>query len=247
MTNIYEPNVAMYTGTKNLYERMIPAMKSLIANSNVDKVILGIEHDKFPIDLPDEANKIVEVMNLSGQKYFSEENCQNWGSYFTYMAMIRAAYWDMFPQYKRILSVDVDTFVNRDISSIWDLPIYDYYFAAVKEPKKSEEHNQLYCNVGVCLFNLEKLRDGTGQKVMDLINSKKMFLVEQDAFNFTCKDKIYEMPPEYNAFFATKPSPYAKVVHFAAIKDWTDEELYKKWEKASWDEVFSYRKRKYGK
>lgn len=245
--NVYEPNVAIYTGTENLYERMIPAMKSLICNSSVDKIILGLEHDEFPLELPDKARDMIEVINLSGQKYFGPDG-PNWGSVFTYMAMIRGAFADMFPQYKRILSMDVDTFVNKDISDIWDLPLGDkYYFAAAKEPKKSLEHNQLYCNIGVCLYNLEKLRDGTWQKVVDLINNRKMFLVEQDAFNFTCKGKILEMPGEYNAFFATRPTGYAKVVHFASVRDWTEEDLYKKWCKISWDEVFRYRLRIYNK
>jgi len=53
--------VAAYSGTRNVYYRMIPAVKSLLKNSDVDKVYLLIEDDIFPYDLPD---KIVPI-NIS--------------------------------------------------------------------------------------------------------------------------------------------------------------------------------------
>ena len=40
---------AVYTGTKNLYKAMVPAVKSLVCNSDVDKIYLFIEDDKFPL------------------------------------------------------------------------------------------------------------------------------------------------------------------------------------------------------
>lgn len=39
---------AVYTGTKNLYPHMIPAIKSLLFNSDVDIIYLLIEDDVFP-------------------------------------------------------------------------------------------------------------------------------------------------------------------------------------------------------
>lgn len=43
---------AAYCGTRNLYQDMIPAIKSLLLNSNVDKIYLLIEDDEFPYPLP---------------------------------------------------------------------------------------------------------------------------------------------------------------------------------------------------
>ena len=39
---------AVYTGTRNLYKQMVVAVKSLIRNSDVDKIYLLIEDDEFP-------------------------------------------------------------------------------------------------------------------------------------------------------------------------------------------------------
>jgi lipopolysaccharide biosynthesis glycosyltransferase len=73
------------------------------------------------------------------------------------MVLIRAALSKVFPQLDTILSLDVDTIVNEDISDIWNTPLDNYYLAAVKEPEKSI--NSLYINMGVALLNLKKLRD----------------------------------------------------------------------------------------
>ena len=43
---------AVYCATRNLYLDLIPAVKSLLANSDVDRVYLLIEDDAFPEELP---------------------------------------------------------------------------------------------------------------------------------------------------------------------------------------------------
>ena len=60
---------AIYTGTRNLYRHMIPAIKSLIANSDVDKIYVGIEDKSFPYELP----PLCEVMDLSEQTFFAKD------------------------------------------------------------------------------------------------------------------------------------------------------------------------------
>jgi hypothetical protein len=54
--------VAAYSGTRNVYYRMIPAVKSLLKNSNIDLVYLLIEDDIFPYDLPEKV-KCINVSN----------------------------------------------------------------------------------------------------------------------------------------------------------------------------------------
>lgn len=44
---------AVYTGTKNLYREMVTASKSLLINSDVDKIYLLVEDDEFPLEIPD--------------------------------------------------------------------------------------------------------------------------------------------------------------------------------------------------
>lgn len=232
--------VAAYTGTSNLYPMMYTAVKSLLMHSDVDKVYLLIEDDEFPYELPD----IVRTINVKYQKFFYPDGA-NWRSRFSYMAMMRATYAKMFPKLDRILSLDVDTIVTEDISDLWDLPIDDYYLSASEEPKATKEHGYFYVNIGVALYNLNKLReDRMVDKVIGELNSKQYAYLEQDAFSELCHDRIYPMPPEYNYTEFTSPSGKPKIVHYAGIREWTDKPEYIEYEKIPISEIKISRKTK---
>ena len=204
---------ACYCGTRNLYDDMIPAVKSLLANSDVDRVYLLIEDDVFPYKFPPK----VETINVSGQPYFKHDG-PNYNQGWTYMVLMRAALHRVFPTISRILSLDVDTIVAKDISELWDLPIDDYYLAAAKEPYKSRY--QTYVNCGVMLLNLDRLRDGKGDELIDALNTQRYGFNEQDCIAERCQGGIYVMPSDYNANNYTEPTSTPKIVHFAAIKNY---------------------------
>lgn len=236
--------VAVYTGTRNLYPDMIPAVKSLLIHSDVDEIWLFIEDDKFPYELP----KNVKIRNVSDQKYFKPDG-PNMKSKFTYMAMMRAALYKEFPKLDRILALDVDTVVNDDISDLWDIPLGDvYYLAAAKEPARSWR-DDIYVNIGVALYNLEMLRDGKGDEVIKTLNEGNCTYLEQDVFNQKCKGKILEIPSEYNATNYTEPTNHPKIVHYAGMKleDWRKMPLVDHYYNVPWSDIFEYRKRTYGK
>lgn len=241
---MYNKKVAVYTGTKNLYPDMVPAVKSLLIHSDVDEIWLFIEDDEFPYELP----KNVKIRNVSNQKYFKPDG-PNMKSKFTYMAMMRAALYKEFPKLDRILSLDVDTLANDDISSIWDVDLGDdYYLAAVREPARSWRED-IYVNIGVALYNLEKLRDGMGDEVVKALNEGNYTYLEQDVFNQKCKGKILEIGSEYNATEYTKPTNHPKIVHYAGMKleDWRKMPLVDHYYNVPWKDIFEYRKRTYGK
>lgn len=225
--------VAAYTGTRNLYANMETAVKSLLINSDVDKIYLLIEDDEFPYKLPD----IVQTINVSDQTFFPK-NGPNMNSRFTYMAMMRATYALLFPQYDRILSLDVDTIVDKYIGSeLWNLPINEYYFSASKEPFRSKQENLFYTNIGVTLYNLDKLRDGKVNEVIDELNRKRYPFLEQDVFNYLCQGKILDMPSSYNANDWTIPTLDKKIVHFAGIREWQHNPLVAEYKAIDWERI----------
>ena len=122
---------AVYCGTRNTYDDMLPAIKSLVSHSDVDKIYLLIEDDVFPHELPD----YVETINVSGQEYFTKDG-PNYNNGWTYMVLMRAALHRVFLEHDTILSLDIDTIVAKDIFELWDYDIEDCYLAAVKEPHK---------------------------------------------------------------------------------------------------------------
>ncbi len=209
--------VAVYTGTRNLYSMMVPAMKSLVANTTVDKIYLLIEDDKFPLPVPD----FVESINISDQKWFVPDG-PNMNSPFTYMALCRAALCHILPDLDTVLALDVDTIFINPASEIWDFELGDrYYFCAALEPDRSP-CGLMYCNIGVTLYNLKLLREtGKADEVIFALNHQMFRNVEQDAMSYLCQGRILEMPSDYNVTYWTKETTIKKVCHYAAVKDWT--------------------------
>lgn len=231
---------AVYTGTRNIYRDMLASAKSLVAHSDVDKIHFLIEDDEFPYDIPSD---LIETRNISNQTYFPE-NGPNSTSKFTYMALIRSAFSDVFQEYDRILSLDCDIFCVKDVSKIWELPIDDYYFSASRETHRSK-HGLLYTNVGVCLMNLEHMRETyKGEEYVNVLNRQRFTWIDQDVMNYLSQGYIYDMNSEFNANEWTVPCQNPRIIHFAGIKNyiWHRNEKFKHYDRATWDEVMIERK-----
>lgn len=210
--------VAVYAGTRNIYSLMYTALKSLIMNSDVDKVYMLIEDDEFPYELPD----FVETMNVSDQTYFPDDGANTWKPWFTYMAYMRAVLAKLLPDLDVVLALDADTIVLKDITDIWDLPIEDYYFSASREPVHCVD-GKLYTNMGVTLYNLKKIReDHIDDAVVKIVNTEDLQCPEQMAFNRLCQEHILDMPSEYNCTRYTVETDDPKVIHYAGLKKWAD-------------------------
>jgi len=235
---------ALYSGTKNLYGDMQTAAKSLVANSDVDKIWLLTEGG-YDYHLPD----FCEVLDVSNQEFFPQSS-PNMSTPFSYMALMRAAL-ALMPELAdvdRILSLDVDTVCLRDLSHAWDMPIDDCYFSASREPSACYK-NMLYCNTGVALYNLEMLRDGKAQEVVDCLNWRRYPNVEQDVFSFLCQGHIHDMPSEYNATRFTLPTSVVRIQHFAgmATPKWRAARAVEEYRRMSWDRVMELHEgRKHG-
>lgn len=204
--------IVVYSGTKNVYKKMLPAVNSLLQHCNVDKIYFLIEDDKFPYELPQK----VTCINVKNQNWFSPQG-PNYARKWSYMVLLRAAYTKLFPDIDIILSLDIDTIVNENIDDIWDIPLDDYYLAAVPE---THRHN--YINMGVALMNLKKLReDKKDDELIEKLNTIPYLFNEQDCINECC-DKIYHLSPDYNVCDYTDydKAAHRKITHFAAIKDW---------------------------
>ena len=87
------------------------------------------------------------------------------------MVLIRVAYPKLFPNLDRILTIDIDTIVNENISSLWDLNLDDYYLAAVEETENPILYKG-YINMGVAMLNLKKMReDHKDDEMIEALNT----------------------------------------------------------------------------
>ena len=211
--------VAVYTGSRNLYPDMIPAIKSMLMNGKPDLIYLLIEDDKFPFWLPSN----VKTINVSGQKFFPNDSV-NMKSKFTYLAMMRAALAKVLPEdIDTVLSLDCDTIIVGDITELWERDLDGYYFSASIEPHRTR-WDTLYTNTGVALYNLKMLREtGKVDEVIEELNTNTYPWVEQDVFNYLCQGHILPMPSDYNANNWTLPTNDIRIKHYAGISCWNSE------------------------
>lgn len=225
---------AVYAGTRNLYPDMVTAAKSLAINSSVDTIWFLIEDSIFPLELP----SYIHCLDVSEQKWFSVPG-PNVYKLWTWMVLMRAAIPKIFPEYDRILSLDVDTIVNHNIDELWDLDLDGYYLAGVPEPEKSKL-NEPYINMGVAIFHIEKfISDRLDSKVIASLNKDHYRFAEQDCLNLLCKGKILPISPTYNSNKYTQVESDPKIIHFAAEKNWSIKPIVEKYQRIPWSEIRS--------
>ena len=210
----------VYCGTKETYINMLASVKSLLCTTPVDKVFFLIEDDEFPYELPD----IVETRNVSGLDIFDTAG-PNYNNVWTYMCLMRTAFPQMFPEYDRILSLDIDVVITEDVSDLWDIDLTDCYFAGVPEEGRVRMgSDDVYMNFGVIMMNLAKLRaDGLDRKLVEAVNTEHFGCPEQDCFNKYCKGHIYRLPNDYNVTpysHITGEALHEKILHYAGLKYW---------------------------
>lgn len=185
--------VAVYAGTRNVYDKMVTAAKSLLYHDGADTIYFLIEDNTFPSTLP----PCIHCMNVSNQSFFHQSG-PNYNTRWTYMILLRSAFTKLFPQHDIILSLDNDTIVNGDISQLWQTDLSGAYFAGVQEIINGAQNNHQYYNFGVILMNLAMLRDGTDDMIIRQLNTTRYNSPEQDAFSSVCTGHIKPLPPEYN-------------------------------------------------
>lgn len=224
--------VAVYCGTRNVYEDMLPSVKSLLCHTRMDRIYFLIEDDEFPVALPE----IIKVKNVAAQKYFKKTG-PNYVQKWTWMVLMRAVLSKVLPNEHLVLSLDNDAIVKADISDLWSYDMTDYYFAGAREPLKSKD-GYLYCNFGVNLQNLDKIRkDKIDNKAVKKLNSEYHFAPEQTVMNEVCQGHILEIPPNYNASTVTKMECGWKIRHYAAENNWTGYPDVGRYKWMKWSEV----------
>jgi len=109
----------------------------------------------------------------------------------------------LFPYIERMIHLDGDTIVFKDLWDMFNLPFNDNYFLAQPTRKdifKDKILKQNTINAGVMLFNIKKLRED--KKDLELLNYLfiKKF-TEQILMGYVCLPKIGYLPFKYGIFF----------------------------------------------
>lgn len=224
---------ACYCVTRNIYHKVIPSLKSLLKNSDVDTVYILAEDADLGFPLPTDRVKVIDV---SGQEFFPPTG-PNYGCMWTWMVMMKVALCHILPDVDRILTLDCDTIVLKDISDLWNFDLGGGYFAASREVHRDFKV-KVYVNCGVMLWDLDRMRDGKADEVIRALNTKRYQFCEQDCLSELCQGHFAVMPSMYNACRFTAQSWDPRIRHYAAEAGWYEREPdVKSWRDMPWEEV----------
>jgi lipopolysaccharide biosynthesis glycosyltransferase len=146
---------------------------------------------------------------------------------------------------ERVIYLDVDLMVCRDLGDLFDLPMDGHALGAtidltaqrwLADPRKQEYHHYIretlglgdaastYFQAGVLLLDLPKLRrSGFKAKMVEAVHHYGTLLryADQCAANAVLKDDYKQLDPRWNMQpidIANEPNPW--ILHFAGFKPW---------------------------
>ena len=206
--------VVVYSGTRKVYYDMAAACNSLLYhNPDIDQVYLLAEDPDtgFPLLIPEK----VKILDVSAQKWFTQDS-PNYNRRWSYMILLRSVYTELFPDEDMVLSLDIDTIINKNIDNLWLYDMTGFCLAGVQEPVKTFKSGSVYINFGVVMMNLDELRKtGIAKRACRKLQTEKHGLPEQDVFNHLCAGKIKEIPSWWNTSCVTLNNQDPYIWHFA--------------------------------
>lgn len=214
----------VYSLTRNVYDWLLPSVRSLAKYNPSARVFILAEDDVLPFDLPIKA----EVINISAQEYFpniAEHRSEAFGGYINHL---KIWYSDLLPVNK-VIHLDIDTIICDKLDGLWKTDVNGKWFAAVPESQTwYRPYGDKYFNMGVALFNLQQIRkDKKQQEMTDFLLTTNQPYADQNAWNKFGKPAILDL--RYNESKVTGKTDDPAIVHFCAIPDWwTNKKMFRR-------------------
>lgn len=167
---------------------------------NKEYICMTDDQIDFLNDVVKSKNPESEVTKIDVTEIYEREflNCSNEKAYCTPYTLLRLLA-DLIPDIPdKLLYLDIDIMVGKDISILYNINIEDYEYAAVREKYGSKLIRPDYINAGMLLLNIKKIKETKLlEKARKLIKTKKLLFADQDAiFRSTTKKLI--LPRIYN-------------------------------------------------
>jgi len=212
-------------------------------NNNYDIIILenGIE-GKLKNKLKKYQRKNVSIRFINISDVFCEK-CFNL-THLGVSVLYRLLAPKIFKNYKKILFIDSDTILLKDIANIFNNNIHNFHIGVVKELGiincfyfENKEYYDKYCgikniknyfNAGVILFNIEQINECScdiSEKWLDMAQEKYYKFCDQDILNI-----YYDNNPDKIKFLSHVNNYYFSVAFYKKMPKMILED-YKKYEK----------------
>lgn len=222
---------------KEWYKYLVVDIYSLLYfNKNIKKIYLLVETEnindiKYLKEIENKFN--IDFILIDYNKYcnnYLSINSPNRDTLYSNFCFSRLILADLIKEDK-VIYLDTDAIVRKDISRIWNIDINNYYVIGVKDYGvmcdgylDSLNLSGKYINSGVVVFNLKKIRENSIiTKWFDIINSRKLLYPDQDALNIVCTDYEFYIHSMYNfinnATLDVANKDLVKIYHFAGPKE----------------------------
>jgi len=112
---------------------------------------------------------------------------------------------ELIPQQDKVLYLDSDVIVRKDLSDLFETDIDDDYAGVVKDIAQVDNHLNIknYFNSGVMLLNLKLMRENNVSAALfhNRKTAKNLTFMDQDCFNIIFDHKVKLLPIIYNCCY----------------------------------------------
>ncbi len=199
--------------------------------------------------------KRIDVLDIYNKEFRNSPNESCYCSPYTLLRLFA----DLIPSMPdKILYLDVDVLLNRDIELLYKIDVSNVEYAAARDHYGKYLINPNYINAGVLLFNLKKMKETQIlKKARELIKSKKLVFADQSALiRSTTTKKVLAQKFNDQKFLHkhtvirhfSKRLFYLPYPHCANIKQWDVSKMHKVYHYYVFDDIlyeFIYLKKKF--
>ncbi len=138
---------------------------------------------------------------------------------------------------KKVIYLDSDLLVRKDLSDFFNIDITDNYLAAVtdcsfnpKDGRKFQINDKevrltKYFNSGVLLLNCEKIREDNLKdafsRLLDYHKKRPFNFLDQDILNIACNNNVKIVSPKFNfvinSYYGGMIAPYEETIYAEKI------------------------------
>ncbi|MBE5939240.1 MAG: lipopolysaccharide biosynthesis protein [Lachnospiraceae bacterium] len=268
----------LFSGNEKVFDGVLTCMLSIMKRTESKEpftfYVLTMDVSHIKPEYTAISDKMISFLDDVAKKYNQENvvkkidvtdiydrefaNCPNEQCYCSPYTLLRL-FIDMIPEIQdKILYLDIDIMLNRDITLLYDIDLTGYEYAAARDHYGKFLINPNYINAGVLLFNMEEIRKtNLLGKARELIKTKKMLFADQDAvYRSTTRKKM--LPQRFNdqkflhkhtiIRHFSKRLFYLPYPHTDNIKQWHVSKMYSTFKYKEFDDViyeYMYLKGKY--
>ncbi len=195
---------------------------------------------------PESGALLFNVTDLFDKYFLGGKNTK---SDYTPYAFLRL-FLDILPAPDKMIYLDADTMCCSDIKQLWDIDVEKYEFAAARDKVGHVFLRYSYCNSGVLVLNIKKIRQtGLFGRCRQNVFKRRMFMPDQSSLNFLCQSKLV-LPYKFNE--QRKPKTDTVIKHFCKgwiwigpvfilynYKQWERDKVHKKLKTDIFDDIYA--------